>query len=76
MAELEEVQETLVEERDELMVSPTGGNPTRRTAYFLKPSVSSIKAPVFELASASLSSNQSLLDLPLRVSFKGWRNPV
>lgn len=76
MAELEEVQETLVEERDELMVSPTGGNPTRRTAYFLKPSVSSIKAGVFELPSASLSSNQSLVDLPLRVSFKGWRNPV
>lgn len=46
-----EPEDSIIEEREELMVPPSGGNPTRRHAHFLKPSVTSIKGLVFKLAS-------------------------
>ncbi|KAF3959312.1 hypothetical protein CMV_015860 [Castanea mollissima] len=62
----------IFEEREELMVSPTGGNPTLRLAHFLKPSVSSIDElpPPFLSAEPTVSE---LEKLPLKVHFKGWR---
>ena len=62
----------IFEEREELMVSPTGGNPTLRIAHFLKPSVSSID----ELPSPFLSAEPTISELenlPLKVHFKIWR---
>ena len=62
----------IFEEREELMVSPTGGNPTLRIAHFLKPSVSSID----ELPSPFLSAEPTISELgnlPLKVHFKSWR---
>lgn len=68
MAELEEeIEENLVEEREKLTISPSGADPTVRKAYFIKPSVSSIKAPVSELsfghANSSLPSSRAYLKL-------------
>ena len=63
--------DAIFEEREELMVSPTGGNPTLRTAHFLKPSVSSID----ELPSPFHSAEPTISDvenLPLKLHFKGW----
>ncbi|XP_059654040.1 uncharacterized protein LOC132300814 [Cornus florida] len=74
----EAAEETIMEERDELMISPKGGDPTLRIAHFLKPSVTSIDGPFFNLPSPSLSSVPANFDptkSPLRVSFNGWRQP-
>ena len=63
--------DAIFEEREELMVSPTGGNPTLRIAHFLKPSVSSIN----ELPSPFHSAEPTISDvenLPLKLHFKGW----
>uniref|UniRef100_A0A5B7CB13 Putative C globular stage n=1 Tax=Davidia involucrata TaxID=16924 RepID=A0A5B7CB13_DAVIN len=66
--------DNVMEEREELMVSPTGGNPTLRTAHFLKPTLTSIK----DLPSLPLSSKPTISQLkktPLKVNFKGRRYP-
>ncbi|THG02301.1 hypothetical protein TEA_012272 [Camellia sinensis var. sinensis] len=47
---------TIMEERQEQMVSPRGENSTRRVGHFLKPSVTTIEVKVFNLPSDSLSS--------------------
>ena len=63
--------DAIFEEREELMVSPTGGNPTLRIAHFLKPSVSSIN----ELPSPFHSAEPTISDvenLPLKLHFKRW----
>lgn len=65
-------QPTIIEHREELMVSLSGGTPTLRPAHFLKPSVSAIEDPIFELQNPSLN----LSDLPLKVAFKGSRDPL
>ncbi|KAL3508503.1 hypothetical protein ACH5RR_027904 [Cinchona calisaya] len=65
--------DTLMEERMELMVPPSGGKSTLRTAYFLKPARASIQE---NLSSTSLPSN---LNIPvskkntLKVLFAGWK---
>ncbi|XP_058220050.1 uncharacterized protein LOC131330472 isoform X1 [Rhododendron vialii] len=76
----------ITEEREELMVSPSGKNPTRRLAHFLKPSVTSIKGPVFHLPSvfklpsgtfrSPTSSTTPITDLPFKVEFERCRNPL
>ncbi|KAA8526962.1 hypothetical protein F0562_008809 [Nyssa sinensis] len=71
-------EDTIMEERKELMVSPTGGDPTLRIAHFLRPSVTSISGPVFEVPADSLTSlapNFEPKKWPLKVVFNGWRNP-
>ncbi|KAI8537469.1 hypothetical protein RHMOL_Rhmol09G0025700 [Rhododendron molle] len=69
----------IMEEREELMVSPTGdGKPTLRMAHFLNPSLSSNDNPLHTPSPLSLSSKTSetqTQENPLNVSFKGWRNP-
>ena len=64
----------IFEEREELMVSPTGGNPTLRIAHFLKPSVTSIDWLPSPFLSAEPTISM-LKNLPLKVKFKGWQRP-
>ncbi|KAK7859264.1 hypothetical protein CFP56_007749 [Quercus suber] len=69
-----EPEDAIFEEREELMLSPTGGNPTVRIAHFLKPSVVSID----ELPSPFFSAEPTISELenlPMKVQFKGWQNP-
>lgn len=63
--------DTIFEEREDLMVSPTGGTPTLRVAHFLKPSISgpNQKPP----PSISLSSKEP--KWLANVAFEGWRDP-
>nr|KJB32617.1 hypothetical protein B456_005G249100 [Gossypium raimondii] len=67
---------SLVEEREELMVSPDSENenknPCLRTAHFLKPISSSLETPLPKLPSQRFSSIEPK-DLPLSISFHGWR---
>ncbi|KAI7989988.1 Glutathione gamma-glutamylcysteinyltransferase 2 [Camellia lanceoleosa] len=63
--------ETIQEEREELMVSPTGGIPTSRTGHFLKPTVDSIRA----VPCLSLSSKPTISDFK-KTQFLDWRYPV
>ena len=73
---MDDPSDTIVEIREELMVSSTGGNPTLRIAHFLTPT---IKGPVFNLPPFPPSSIPPYIEphkkLPLRVSFCGWRYP-
>ncbi|XP_024159991.1 uncharacterized protein LOC112167236 [Rosa chinensis] len=65
--------DTMVEEKEELMVSPTGGDPFHKIAHFLKPIVPS---SVFKFPNESFSSLPSHFgprECPLEVEFPGWR---
>ncbi|GLT59408.1 hypothetical protein SLA2020_322280 [Shorea laevis] len=69
--------DTIIEHREELMVSPTGGCPTLRTAYFLNPSAS-IDGHVLELPSSLSNSTKpstSAVQRHMKVQLKGWRRP-
>ncbi|GKV15655.1 hypothetical protein SLEP1_g26425 [Rubroshorea leprosula] len=69
--------ESIVEVREEVMVSPTGGNPTVRKAHFIKPSTNSITGPFSKLHSLSLFSFPAVFDpkkCGLEVKFIGWRS--
>ncbi|XP_061367052.1 uncharacterized protein LOC133310168 [Gastrolobium bilobum] len=73
--------DTIIEVREELMVSPSSGeNPTRRTAYFLKPCVSSIEESASDfllphsMFSGTATSNPDS-KLPPKVRYCGWRSP-
>ncbi|XP_022151001.1 uncharacterized protein LOC111019021 [Momordica charantia] len=75
-----EPSDSIVEEREEWMVSPFGGGdraPTLRTAHFLKPSVRSpTEEPVIEFPSLSAAPLMHKLkpnERPLNVHFPGWR---
>ena len=78
---MEEPTDCIVQEREEVMVSPTGKNPILKTAHFLKPTVTSIKDPSFFnnlpqattfLSSTTISKPGSL---PFEVTFNGWLFP-
>ncbi|XP_062018342.1 uncharacterized protein LOC133734739 [Rosa rugosa] len=65
--------DTMVEEKEELMVSPTGGDPFHKIAHFLKPIVPST---VFKFPNESFSSlppHFGPRECPLEVEFPGWR---
>ncbi|XP_022725263.1 uncharacterized protein LOC111281820 [Durio zibethinus] len=76
---MEEPETSMVEEREELMVSPNGQNqnPCSRTAHFLKPIFSSLDNPLPKLPSQCFSSLEKPSfqpkNLPLSISFHGWR---
>ncbi|XWS40128.1 hypothetical protein CRYUN_Cryun18bG0113400 [Craigia yunnanensis] len=76
---MEEPEKTMVEVREEFMVSPTcqNQNPCSRTAHFLKPIFSSLENPLPKLPSQRLSSMEQPSfepkNLPLSISFPGWR---
>ncbi|CAL9017577.1 unnamed protein product [Prunus brigantina] len=75
---MESPPETMVEEREEYMISPTGENPFRKKAYFLKPTwSSSIDEPPFELPrcfSSSLPTHFKRKTWHLKVEYYGWRS--
>jgi len=71
-------QNAIIEAKEELMVSPlSGGNPIRRTAYFIKPCMEgSANPPHYMFSSgraATVASNPG--KLPLEVIYRGWHNP-
>lgn len=76
---MDESTYSIIEARDELMVSPTGKNPTLRTAHFLKPSVTSIKDPSFNLLEGTTFNSSIAISqpgrLPFEVAFNGWLFP-
>ncbi|KAJ1407925.1 Aminotransferase-like, plant mobile domain [Sesbania bispinosa] len=62
----------IIQVREELMVSPSGGNPIHRTGYFLKPCMScSTKEPSL----LNFTTNHAISKLPPLVSYNGWRRP-
>ncbi|PON51537.1 Aminotransferase-like mobile domain containing protein [Parasponia andersonii] len=73
------MEDSIVEAREEFMVSPTGKNPTLKTAHFLKPTVTSIKDPSFNLPQATLRPSSTTVakpgSLPFDVAFNGWLFP-
>lgn len=76
---MEASPDSIIEVREEVMVSPsTGGNPTCRTAYFLKPCIKDqacdFPPPHSMLFSGTVSSNHHA-KLPLEVRYSGWLNP-
>ncbi|GMJ12726.1 hypothetical protein HRI_004941800 [Hibiscus trionum] len=76
---MEGPETSLIEVREELMVSPGCEtlNPCSKTAHFLKPVFSSLETPLPKLPSQRLSFlEQSCFepkDLPLSIGFHGWR---
>ncbi|XVF77521.1 hypothetical protein PTKIN_Ptkin14bG0051300 [Pterospermum kingtungense] len=78
---MEDSSNSIVEERKELMVSPTGKNLKLRNAHFITPSIG--LGPVDEklvanLPSNCLSSSPTTFEpkkWPLEVKFSGWRYP-
>ncbi|XP_017979675.1 PREDICTED: uncharacterized protein LOC18593576 [Theobroma cacao] len=73
-------EETTVEEREELMVSPfSDGKPNSRTAHFLKPTLSSMDEPIpnhFSLSGSFLPHTFEPKNWPLKVCFNGLRTPM
>ncbi|PPS18963.1 hypothetical protein GOBAR_AA01609 [Gossypium barbadense] len=61
--------DTIVEEKEEHMVSPTGGHITRRKAHFLKPTLP-------ERCLSPKPFIYDLKDLSENVLFKGWKRPT
>ncbi|XP_057430992.1 uncharacterized protein LOC130723866 [Lotus japonicus] len=75
MIAMNEPLETIMEAREDFMVSPAGDSePTFRTAHFLKPFATSIDGKVSEALSSSLQLRFEPKECPLRVYFNGWRN--
>ncbi|KAH1083817.1 hypothetical protein J1N35_023578 [Gossypium stocksii] len=76
------IPDTIVEEREEHMVSPSGGHITIRKAHFLKPTATSSNGKVSELPQLPqpcLSPKPfiyDLKDLSEKVVFKGWKRPT
>ncbi|KAL4395651.1 hypothetical protein HN51_000129 [Arachis hypogaea] len=70
----EESFDTVIEAREEFMVSPsTGSNPTIRLAHFLKPTMSKTPSP---RDSPPLPSNSNVREnVPCEVAFNGWLHP-
>ncbi|XP_007214250.2 protein MAINTENANCE OF MERISTEMS [Prunus persica] len=72
---MENPEDFMVEEREEYMISSTGGNPFLKLACFLKPtSSSSINEPPLKLTHcfSSLRSHSEPNKWPLKVQFRGW----
>ncbi|XP_059654977.1 uncharacterized protein LOC132301767 [Cornus florida] len=64
--------EMIMEARKELMVPPTGGNPTLRTAHFLNPTLNS---SIRDLPSLSIPTISELDKTLLKIEFKGRPGP-
>ncbi|RAL45341.1 hypothetical protein DM860_013737 [Cuscuta australis] len=65
----------IMEEREELMVSPSGGTPTLRTAHFLNPSVTSPDSSSSSLPQRFTAAGN--MAPPPKFDFRGWRiNPL
>ena len=75
MMKQKSMEHTMMEVREDLMLSPAGNSdPTLRTAHFLKPISNSIDEPSFKLNPFSSSSSVfESKELPLKINFTGWR---
>ncbi|KAM1149982.1 hypothetical protein ACFX2B_030207 [Malus domestica] len=73
---MEKSEESMVEEREDMMISPSGGKPFLKKSYFLKPTLinSSIDEPLFNLppSFSSLPSRFEPDTCALKVDFQGW----
>ncbi|RXI03543.1 hypothetical protein DVH24_004195 [Malus domestica] len=73
---MEKSEESMVEERKDMMISPSGGKPFLKKSYFLKPTLlnSSIDEPLFNLppSFSSLPSRFEPDTCALKVDFQGW----
>ncbi|CAN6560732.1 unnamed protein product [Malus baccata var. baccata] len=73
---MEKSEESMVEEREEMMISPSGGKPFLKKSYFLKPTLlnSSIDEPLFNLppSFSSLPSHFEPDTCALKVDFPRW----
>ncbi|KAK6124575.1 hypothetical protein DH2020_041681 [Rehmannia glutinosa] len=71
----------VMEEREELMVSPTGSHVSLRKAHFLVPCVTSIDGPVAApsvdslISSATSCGAKYYTGLAFKVDLSGWRQP-
>jgi len=76
---MEEVKETMLDVREEQMVSFTGDSiPTLRTAHFLKPTLATSTRSVPKPPTCSLSSLPSTFEPKewlLKINFSGWQKP-
>nr|XP_004295809.2 PREDICTED: uncharacterized protein LOC101294837 [Fragaria vesca subsp. vesca] len=65
----------MIEEKEMVMVSPTGGDPFIKTAYFLKPILpdSTIDEPPFELSRCFSSIPSSFDPKKLHLNVRAWR---
>ncbi|XP_029128507.1 uncharacterized protein LOC109805304 isoform X2 [Cajanus cajan] len=75
---MEPSQESIIQVKQELMVSPLSGeNPLHRTAYFIQPCMEeSLNLPhstFFSGRAATITSNHA--KLPLEVRYNGWHYP-
>nr|GME17671.1 serine/threonine-protein phosphatase 7 long form homolog [Ipomoea batatas] len=61
-------QDMIMEEREALMVSPTGGQSTLRTAHFLNPSITSLHNPLPLLPRQNTAAGKP------KLTFRGWKN--
>ncbi|XVE80356.1 hypothetical protein DITRI_Ditri14bG0133100 [Diplodiscus trichospermus] len=78
---MEKRSDTTFEEREEFMVSQSGGYQSRRKAHFLKPTASLHNGSISELPPDCLSPKPltyelKLKDLSEKVLFKGWKRPT
>ncbi|XP_047340077.1 protein MAIN-LIKE 2-like [Impatiens glandulifera] len=71
---------TLMVEREEWVMPPRGGKPISRKAHFLLPALTAEDASSMGLFPNSMNessgSSISSTQLPLKVSFDGWRKPT
>ncbi|XP_059444016.1 uncharacterized protein LOC132175936 [Corylus avellana] len=74
-----EISDTIIEEREELMISPTGdSDPIKRKAHFLNPSVNPAQGPEFGLPFLPIPPKSTIPEiekLPLIVKYRGRRFP-
>lgn len=79
MPTMAELSFTIIEEREESMISPTGySKPTSRKAHFLTPSVKPSQGPDFVLPPLPIPTKPTIPDvqkLPLKVLYRGRRYP-
>ncbi|XP_021758859.1 uncharacterized protein LOC110723794 [Chenopodium quinoa] len=66
-----EHSQTIMEEREELMVSSKGGKPTKKIAHFIKPTFDLLDSTP-NLPSISLPFRPNLIDC----TFNGWKTPT
>ena len=75
LKQINEDDNTITDERMELMVPSGGGIPTLRNAHFLKPLLNPKNQPLPELPSFSPSSKPDFKELLKQVHFKGRPKP-
>ncbi|XP_021758871.1 uncharacterized protein LOC110723805 [Chenopodium quinoa] len=73
--------ETLMEEREATMISPSGGKPSFRIAHFLKPSFPISQQQQKHLNPPPISTptkpiSQIAKSLSYKINFNGWKNPA